>query len=49
MDSIVGFEIRFLRKNGPYWNVFCRNEYRMRSRHGSAIPYQCLETFELGT
>lgn len=41
-------EFRYLRKNSSYWNVFCRNERRLRSKHGRAIPYQCLATFGLG-
>lgn len=40
---------RILRKNGPYWNVFCRNVRRSRSKNGCEIPYHCLVTFGLGS
>ena len=40
-------EFRYLRKRGSYFDVFVRNERRMRSRHGRAVPYQCLSTFKL--
>lgn len=42
-------KFRFLRKNRPYWNGFYRNERLLRSKHGRAIPYQCLEMFGLGS
>lgn len=42
-------EFRYLRKNGPHLNVFCRNERHLHLKHGRDIPYQCLVTFGLGS
>lgn len=41
-------EFRFLRKNGPYWNVLCTNERHLRSKKGRAIPYKDFATFGFG-
>lgn len=43
-----GVEFYYLRKNGPYWDLFCRNERRLRSKPGCTLPYQCFATFLLG-
>lgn len=37
----------FLRKNGPYWSVFCKNERRFCLKNGRAISHHCLATFGL--
>lgn len=42
-------EFSCLRKNSTYWNMFCRNECHLRSKHGCFIPYQFLATFGLGS
>lgn len=36
---------RYLRGNGKYENILCRNEFRLRSKRRRAIPYQCLAKF----
>ena len=40
-------EFRFIRKRGAYWRTFVKNTRRLRAKHGRAIPYQCLATFNL--
>lgn len=40
-------DFRYLRKTDNYWNFFCRNERRLRSKHSRATSYQFLATIGL--
>ena len=40
-------EFRYLDRRGVYWRTFVRSEHRLWARHGRAIPYHCLATFNL--
>ena len=40
-------EFRYLDRRGVYWRTFVLSELRLHARHGRAIPYHCLATFNL--
>ena len=40
-------EFKYLDRRGVYWRTFVRSERHLRARHGRAIPYHCLATFNL--
>ena len=40
-------ELRYLYRRDVYWRTFVRSVRRLRGRHGRAIPYHCLATFNL--